>query len=202
MLNVDTAQQLVRELGICLRDLQQVAQLGPGQLLVVGASTSELAGQRIGTASSADLGKVVVDTLLAFAQEVGCELAFQCCEHLNRALVVPRALALQRGWREVYAVPVPGAGGAVAANAYFALQDPCLVERVQGDAGIDIGDTLVGMHLRPVAVPVRGSRKEVGAAHVVMARSRPPRIGGERAVYDRAEAKRRLDSGSGATEDC
>lgn len=193
MLNEEVDHGGVREeLATCLSDLQQIAQLRPGHLLVVGASTSEIAGKRIGTATSVDIGKVVVDTVLAFAGEVGCDVAFQCCEHLNRSLVVSRHLAEAHGWQEVAAVPVPGAGGAVAAHAYFEIPDACLVESVRGDAGIDIGDTLVGMHLKRVAVPVRGSRKEVGRAHVVMARTRPPRVGGERAVYDVAEARRRL----------
>lgn len=204
MLNEEVDHGSVRaELATCLSDLQEVAQLRPGQVLVVGASTSEIAGKRIGTATSVELGKAVVDTVLAFAREVGCDVAFQCCEHLNRSLVVSRGLAESRGWQEVAAVPVPGAGGAVAAHAYFAIADACLVESVRGDAGIDIGDTLVGMHLKKVAVPVRGSRKEVGRAHVVMAKTRPPRIGGERAVYDAAEARRRLglDSGRPAGDD-
>lgn len=180
------------DLRACLADLQEAAQLGPGQLLVIGASTSEIAGQRIGTATSIDIGRAVVDTVLEFVQDIGCDIAFQCCEHLNRSLVVTRASAHRHSWREVSAIPVPGAGGAVAANAWFALPDACLVESVVADAGIDVGDTFIGMHLRPVAVPVRARQREIGQAHVTLARTRPPRVGGERAVYDPQEAKRRL----------
>jgi uncharacterized protein (TIGR01440 family) len=184
--------QIRSELRECLDDLRAAAELGPGRLLVVGASTSEVCGHRIGTHTSAEVGQALVETLFDFAAAAGCHLAFQCCEHLNRALVVRRSLAEARGWTEVAAVPVPGAGGSVAAHAYFAWPDACLVERVEADAGLDIGDTLIGMHLKRVAVPVRGRRNRIGEAHVVMARTRPPLVGGSRAVYDVEEARRRL----------
>jgi uncharacterized protein (TIGR01440 family) len=184
----------------CLRDLQDVAQLTSEHVLVVGASTSEIVGKRIGTATSLAVGQAVVRTVLSFADEVGCHVAFQCCEHLNRALVVSRALAKARGWTEVTVVPVPGAGGSVAAHAYFALPDPCVVDQIEADAGIDIGDTLIGMHLKRVAVPVRGRRTEIGRAHVTMAKTRPLLFGGARAVYDVEEAKRRLQTASASSE--
>lgn len=186
------AEDVRAQLEECLADLQAVAELGPGDVLVVGASTSEVAGERIGTAGSVELGRTIAMTVLDFTARCGCDAAFQCCEHLNRALVVPRRVARERGLREVSAVPVPGAGGAVAAWAYALLEDACLVEGMKAEAGIDIGDTLIGMHLRSVAVPVRGRRTEVGRAHVVMARTRPPLIGGVRAVYDKEELRRRL----------
>ncbi|GMA57539.1 uncharacterized protein (TIGR01440 family) [Alicyclobacillus sacchari] len=184
-------EQVRRDLPIALADLYQAAHIGRDTLLVVGASTSEVVGQRIGTATSMAVGHAIVDAVLAFAADAGCQVAFQCCEHLNRALVVSQAYAKRRGWREVSALPVPGAGGAVAAAAFWAIADACLVDAVEADAGIDIGDTLIGMHLRPVAVPVRSQVREIGKAHVTMARSRPPLIGGTRAVYDRDEARRR-----------
>ncbi|WP_420535295.1 TIGR01440 family protein [Alicyclobacillus herbarius] len=180
------------ELAACLEDLFAAADLGPGKLLVVGASTSEVAGQRIGTATSLDVGRVLVETVMAKTAAVGCAVAFQCCEHLNRALVVTREMAMQRGYREVMAIPVPGAGGAAAAVAFAEMADACLVEAVAADAGIDIGDTFIGMHLKPVVVPVRPRRPLVGRAHVTMARTRPPLIGGARAVYDPTEARERL----------
>lgn len=183
---------LRRDLRICLDDLHAVASLGQGKLLVVGGSTSEIVGERIGTATSLDVGHAVVDTVLTFVQSIGCEVAFQCCEHLNRSLVVSAESATRRGWTVVSAVPVPGAGGAVAAAAYFRLPDGCLVESVSGDAGIDIGDTLIGMHLRRVVVPVRGRLKSIDQAHVTMATTRPPLIGGARAVYGVDEARRRV----------
>lgn len=168
----------------CLSDLQAAAGLQSGDLLVVGASSSEVIGRRIGTATSLAVGRQIVSAVLAFAREVGCDVAFQCCEHLNRALVVDRSVAQRRGYRQVSAIPVPGAGGAVAAVAYTQFRAPCLVETVVAEAGIDIGDTFIGMHLRRVAVPVRGRHTQLGQAHVTMARTRPPLIGGARAVYD------------------
>jgi uncharacterized protein (TIGR01440 family) len=180
------------EITECLEDLQAVARLGAGKVLVVGASTSEIVGKKIGTSTSLEVGETVVQAVLDFAEDVGCDVAFQCCEHLNRALVVSREVAQRQGLKRVTAIPVPGAGGAVPAHAWFALVDPCLVESIEADAGIDIGDTLIGMHLRKVAVPVRGRRRQVGQAHVTMATTRPPLIGGARAVYDVEEARRRL----------
>lgn len=196
--NADTAlsnaakEDIVSALRECLEDLAQVAGLGRGSLLVVGASTSEVLGRRIGTATSVDLGQVLVDEILAFSRAVDCDVAFQCCEHLNRSLVVSRSVATSRGYEQVFAIPVPGAGGATASAAYFAIADACLVSQVAADAGIDIGDTLIGMHLRRVAVPVRPRRNQIGNAHVTMARSRPPLVGGERAVYDEETARARL----------
>ncbi|SIS72689.1 TIGR01440 family protein [Alicyclobacillus vulcanalis] len=181
-----------RDLPGALTHLAREAGLGPGRLLVVGASTSEVAGERIGTATSVAIGQAIADVVLAFARETGCDVAFQCCEHLNRALVVERRVWAGRQLEEVTAIPVPGAGGAAAAAAYWAMETPCLVRGVSADAGLDIGDTLIGMHLRPVAVPVRGPVREIGRAHLVMARSRPPLVGGARAVYDPAEARRRM----------
>jgi uncharacterized protein (TIGR01440 family) len=178
----------------CLQDLAAAADLGTGKLLVVGASSSEVVGRRIGTATSVAVGRTLAETVLDFVGTVGCDVAFQCCEHLNRSLVVSRQAAERYGLREVTAIPVPGAGGAVAAVAYALMADACLVESVQADAGIDIGDTLIGMHLRPVVVPVRPRSHLVGQAHVTMARTRPPLIGGARAVYDADEAKRRLET--------
>ena len=172
------------ELQSALEDLQAVSNLGQNDLLVIGASSSEVVGKRIGTSTSLGIGYRIVQTVLLFAERYGFDVAFQCCEHLNRALVVERDLAQRRGYTVVSAVPVPGAGGAVAAEAYGAFQNPCLVERIEAEAGIDLGDTLIGMHLRRVAVPVRPRVSSVGKAHVTMARTRPPLIGGIRAVYD------------------
>ncbi len=180
--------QIEDELHSCLEDLQQVANLGQYDLLVVGASTSEIIGKRIGTSTSLQVGRQIVQTVLSFAKQYGFDAAFQCCEHLNRALVVERELAQKRGYTIVSAVPIPGAGGAAAAEAYGTFKNPCLVERVDAEAGIDIGDTFIGMHLRRVAVPVRPKCTQVGLAHVTMAKTRPPLIGGSRAVYDIKES--------------
>ncbi|MDA8344350.1 MAG: TIGR01440 family protein [Thermaerobacter sp.] len=165
-------------------ELVQTARLRPGDVVVVGGSSSEVQGQRIGSASALAVGEELYLGLHQAASATGVELAVQCCEHLNRAIVVRRAVCRERRLQEVTAVPVPGAGGALAAAYYQALSDEaCLVASIAAEAGIDIGDTLIGMHLRPVAVPVRLSITRIGAAHVVAARTRPPLIGGPRAHY-------------------
>ena len=163
--------------------LVRAAQLRPGALLVVGCSTSEVVGGAIGRESSPEAGACIAAALREACAAHGLACAVQCCEHLNRALVLPREQALLRGLEVVCAVPYPKAGGACASAMYRQLPDPVLVSAVQADAGIDIGDTLIGMHLRPVAVPVRAPQATIGAARVVMAYSRPRLIGGERARY-------------------
>lgn len=185
----------------CLDDLQTAAGLTKSSVLVIGASSSEIVGERIGTHTSLEVGRAVVEEVLTFAGDTGCAIAFQCCEHLNRALVVSAPLASERRWQRVSALPVPGAGGAVAASAYSLLVEACLVEAIAADAGIDVGDTLIGMHLKRVAVPVRCRKPQVGAAHVTMAKTRPPLIGGERAVYEWSTYQRRLGIGSEQEQD-
>ena len=159
------------------------AALSPGSLMVLGCSTSEVAGGVIGKNPSPELGAELAAAFREACAEHGVHGAVQCCEHLNRALVIQRDQAAARGLEIVFAVPYPKAGGSCAAAMYRQLSDPVLVSAIQADAGIDVGDTLIGMHLRPVAVPVRGSIAEIGAARLVMAYSRPRLIGGERAKY-------------------
>lgn len=154
------------------------------RLLAVGCSSSEIAGGVIGHASAYELGEQVAKEILAVAAEMGFECAFQCCEHLNRALVMERETAEKYGCEIVCVVPQPKAGGSLATAAYRALRDPVVVEKVSADAGIDIGRTLIGMHLRPVAVPVRLKTDRIGEAIVIAARTRPKLIGGERARYE------------------
>lgn len=184
--------RLVSEMDKWKSDLQQLlkefnneAAMKENQLLVIGCSTSEVAGRHIGTGGTSEAAKIIYEELASFRQETGVSLAFQCCEHLNRALVMEREDAENRHYEIVSAVPVPTAGGAMAAWAYSRFRDPAVVEHIRADAGIDIGDTFIGMHLRHVAVPVRTSIKEIGSAHVTMAKTRPKLIGGERAVYIR-----------------
>jgi len=170
--------------GEALRELLDTARVERGRLVVVGGSTSEVQGERIGTRPALEVGEALLAGLAPAAAAAGAVLALQCCEHLNRALVVPREAMLRFGLQEVTARPVPGAGGALAAAYWNLLGDEaCLVASLSADAGLDIGDTLIGMHLRPVAVPVRLAVKSVGQAHVVGARTRPPLIGGRRAQY-------------------
>ncbi|ANE48855.1 hypothetical protein SY83_10660 [Paenibacillus swuensis] len=165
-------------------ELAEAGNIRPGQIIVLGTSTSEVLGQRIGTSGTTDAAREIFAGMARAREAIGFTPAIQCCEHLNRALVVERAL-LDRfpELDEVAAVPVPKAGGSMAAYAYRQLRDACLVESIAAHAGIDIGDTLIGMHLRRVAVPVRPGIRSIGHAHVTMAVTRPKLIGGARAVY-------------------
>jgi uncharacterized protein (TIGR01440 family) len=163
--------------------LLAVAGLNRGQVLVVGCSTSEVAGERIGTAGSEQVACAVLEPLWEITQANGLYLACQCCEHLNRALVVQEEAAERYGWERVSVVPVPKAGGAFAARAMHHMPGSVVVEEIQAHAGLDIGSTLIGMHLRRVAVPIRLSLNMIGQARLTAARTRPKLIGGERAVY-------------------
>ncbi|WP_090737949.1 TIGR01440 family protein [Paenibacillus sp. Mc5Re-14] len=166
-----------------VREIAEAASLKAGRLLVIGASTSEVAGSRIGTAGALDVAQQVLSGVESVRREYGFGVAFQCCEHLNRALVVERSLLERLGLMEVAAVPVRTAGGSMATVAYRSMDDACLAANVQAHAGIDIGETLIGMHLRPIAVPFRPSLRWIGEARVTAAFTRPPLIGGQRAVY-------------------
>ncbi len=166
-----------------IEELLEVAALKPGALVVIGGSTSEVAGQRIGTSGNKEVAAAVLRPIMAAVKEGDLRLAVQGCEHINRALVVERDTAEKYGFEEVSVYPVQKAGGALAATAMDLFADPIVVEEVRAHAGLDIGDTFIGMHLRRVAVPVRLSVKEIGSAHLTAARTRPKLIGGERAVY-------------------
>ena len=166
------------------REILEIAKLTEGDLFVVGCSTSEVGGAGIGTFSSPELAEVIFGGIYQATQEAGVYLVAQCCEHLNRALILEKAAADQYGYEIVNVVPQPKAGGSFATAAYKAFEQPVAVEHVRAHAGMDIGDTLVGMHLRDVAVPVRIRTKQIGDAHVVCARTRPKFIGGGRAHYD------------------
>ncbi|WP_347862850.1 TIGR01440 family protein [Salimicrobium sp. PL1-032A] len=155
-----------------------------GGTFVVGCSTSEVIGERIGTSGSDEVAEDLFAELRTFGEKTGMSLAFQCCEHLNRAVVVERETAERHHGRIVAAVPVREAGGSMAAYAYRHMNDPVLIETIEADAGIDIGDTLIGMHLKRVAVPLRIEQKSIGNARITAARTRPPLIGGPRAVYE------------------
>ena len=163
-------------------ELCEKAGLRRGQILVVGCSSSEIVGGRIGKNSSVEAARAVFDGISAALSERGIYLAAQCCEHLNRAIVVEREAV--PGYDIVNAVPQPKAGGSFASAAYGSFSDPVLVEEIRADAGLDIGDTLIGMHLKKVAVPVRLGHDKIGEAHITAARTRPKYIGGVRAVYD------------------
>lgn len=175
--------QVKQEAYLATKGLLEAAKLRPGQIVVLGCSTSEIQGKRIGSTGSTDVAAAVLDGVQEGLQGTGVYLAVQCCEHLNRCLVVEREVQEKYGLTEVTVLPVPHAGGATAATALRRFDDPVVVETIQAHAGIDIGDTLIGMHLRPVAVPVRIAQKTVGSAHLTVARTRPKLVGGARAVY-------------------
>ena len=164
--------------------LIEAAKLCEGSVVVLGCSTSEVGGDRIGTHSSMDIAAAIYDGFFDMLSERGIYLAAQCCEHLNRALVIERELAEKRGLDIVNAVPQPKAGGSSATTAYSRMKDPVLVEKIRADAGVDIGGTLIGMHLKETAVPLRLPQKKIGDAFVASARTRAKFIGGARAVYD------------------
>jgi uncharacterized protein (TIGR01440 family) len=172
------------DLRSALDELYSAAKVEEGGILVVGCSTSEVLGKKIGTAGSGDVASAIYDTVAAFCEAHGLYLAAQCCEHLNRSLVVEKKLMKARSLTRVNAVPQVHAGGSFATAAWAGMTEPVLVDRVVADFGIDIGNTLIGMHIRPVVVPVRVSVRTVGEAPLVLARSRCPYVGGVRAVYD------------------
>lgn len=161
------------------------ANLQSNDLLIIGCSTSEVIGKQIGTASSSEVASALVAEILIFCRSRELQPVFQSCEHLNRALVLEGVAARAYDLDEVTVIPHPGAGGAMAAQAMEQLEDPVVVEHLaaRGKAGIDIGSTLIGMHLRPVVVPVRIPTTHIGRATVVCARTRPKLIGGKRAYY-------------------
>lgn len=160
------------------------AKLKKGNVLVLGFSTSEAAGGTIGQHSSIDVAKAVYDVLYKELSGKGVYLAAQCCEHLNRAIVIEAERAEKLNLETVNVVPQLHAGGASAVTAYCTFNNPVVVEHIKADAGIDIGGTLIGMHLKEVAVPVHTTQKTVGSASVLCARTRAKFIGGERAVYN------------------
>ena len=170
-------------------ELLEAAHLETGDLFVVGCSSSEITGGRIGKQSSMEAAQAVLEGVLPVLQAQGVALAAQCCEHLNRAIVVERDVARERGYEIVAAIPQPHAGGSWATCCWQAFTDPVLVEEVRAEAGMDIGGTLIGMHLRRVAVPVRLSLDHIGQAVLLCARTRPKFIGGARAVYGEGETR-------------
>ena len=164
-------------------ELINIAHLKTGDILVVGCSSSEIKGEHIGKGSDVDAAKAVFEGIMPLLKVRGIYLAAQCCEHLNRAIIIEKK-ALLPGTEIVNAVPQMHAGGSFAVTCFENFEEPVAVEHIKADAGLDIGDTLIGMHLKDVAVPVRLKLKEIGEAHLVAARTRPKYIGGERAVYD------------------
>ena len=165
-------------------ELLAAANLAPGSLFVVGCSSSEITGGRIGKASSLEAAQAVFQGIYPALEEAGIYLAAQCCEHLNRALILEAACARQYGYELVSVRPQPNAGGSFAATAWERFRQPVAVEHIRAHGGMDIGGTLIGMHLRDVAVPVRLRLDHIGQAILLCARTRPKFIGGSRACYE------------------
>lgn len=165
-----------------VKELIEVAKLKKGDILVVGCSTSEVVGSKIGTNSDPDTAENIFNSIYTVLKKKGIYLAVQCCEHLNRAIVTEKdALPIAE---PVNVIPQKKAGGSLATVAYSKFKNPIVVEEIKADAGMDIGDTFIGMHLKKVAVPVRLSVKQIGEAHLTCARVRPKFIGGIRAIYN------------------
>ena len=179
-----TLEQIEDQSRQAVLELLEVSGMTSGQILVVGCSSSEVVGGHIGKASSLETAQAIFRGIWPVVQEKGVFLAAQCCEHLNRALIVEAACADKYGYEPVCVVPQPKAGGSFATTAWRNFEKPVAVEHIRAHCGLDIGGTLIGMHLKKVAVPVRLEQKRVGQAIVLAARVRPKYIGGERAGYD------------------
>lgn len=179
----DLKKQIEDEARQAVTELLAQAQLCKGDVLVVGCSSSEVVGGHIGKDSSMEAAQAIYAGIAPVLAEQGIYLAAQCCEHLNRAIILEREAARAYGWEEVCVVPHPHAGGSWATTCWKQFRQPVAVEEIRAHAGLDIGGTLIGMHLKRVAVPVRLSLDKIGAAQILCARTRPKLIGGERAKY-------------------
>ncbi len=177
-------ESITKQARAAVEELLAVAQVRKGGLFVVGCSSSEIIGNVIGKGGSLDVAGAVFDGVYPLLRERGIYLAAQCCEHLNRALILEEEAAEKFGCAPVCVVPWEHGGGSFATTAYRRFEHPVAVEHIRADAGIDIGLTMIGMHLKDVAVPVRLSVKTIGEAPIVCARTRPKLIGGERARYE------------------
>ena len=175
-------KSIYEETKAAISELCEEAKLKEGDIVVIGCSTSEVVGSRIGTNSSYDVAGEIFNALHEYTQWKGIYLAIQCCEHLNRAIIIEKKAVPFAEYVNV--VPQPKAGGSLATQAYHNFIEPVVLEEIKADAGLDIGFTLIGMHLKKVAVPLRLVNKKIGEATVVAARTRPKFIGGIRAIYD------------------
>lgn len=167
-----------------IKELIETAKLQPNDILVIGCSSSEVGGNKIGTVSSMEIAQAIFKGIYPIIKEKQIFLAAQCCEHLNRAIIIEKKAMLDYHLEQVNVIPQPKAGGSFATTAYQKFDSPVAVEAIQAHAGIDIGGTLIGMHLKAVAVPIRLSIDKIGEANIICARTRPRCIGGIRASYD------------------
>lgn len=181
-------KELISQSRRAAEEICEAAKVKPGQIFVVGCSSSEILGERIGTATNLDAAQAVYEGISSVLKERNVFLAGQCCEHLNRALVLEEEALEKYGFEQVNAIPQPDhAGGAFATVCYRNMQHPVLTESIEAQAvaGIDIGGTMIGMHIHPTVVPLRISLRKIGEAAIICARRRPRYIGGFRAVYDK-----------------
>ncbi len=178
----DLRAELSAQAKAAMEELIEKSGVKAGAIVVIGCSTSEILGAKIGSDSQPEVAKTVFEALWETAKAAGLYLAAQCCEHLNRAIIIEREAV--PGADIVNVVPQPKAGGSFATQAYAHFTNPVAVEEIRADAGLDIGFTLIGMHLKKVAVPLRLTNNKIGEATVLAARTRPKFIGGARAVYD------------------
>lgn len=183
---VDTAlaQEIVKEAESAINGILSSTNLKKGDIFVVGCSSSEILGSKIGKGSSFEAARLVYNVIAPKLAEKGIYLAAQCCEHLNRAIVIESECAEKYGYEPVAVIPQPKAGGSFATITYENMKNAVVVETISAHAGIDIGGTLIGMHLRKVAVPLRVDVKKIGEANIICAYTRPKYIGGSRAIYE------------------
>ena len=177
-------EELTQQAKTAVLEIIEQAKIGKGSIFVVGCSSSTVKGENYGKASSMEIAQAIFDGIYPELKSRGIFLAAQCCEHLNRAIITEREAAEKLREPEVNVVPQPKAGGSFATITYNTLENPVAVEHIKADAGIDIGGVLIGMHLKEVAVPLVISIKNIGTAHITLARTRPKFIGGERAHYN------------------
>lgn len=177
-------EQIKSNLKTCIEELIDIAKPKRAEIFVFGCSTSEIAGSVIGKNPSGEIAEALISVIMPILNEHGLYLAAQCCEHLNRALIIEADAAEKYNLETVNVIPVPNAGGSFASKVFELMEKPVAVEHIKAGLGIDIGDTFIGMHLRDVAVPCRLSYKDLGCAHLTAARCRKKYIGGPRAQYE------------------
>ena len=180
---IEIIEKIKNDARIAISELIKQSGIKEGEILVIGCSSSEMTGGSIGKNSAPEAAEALLDAIYPIIKEKGIYLAAQCCEHLNRALIIERECAEKYNLEEVCVIPQPKAGGSFATAVYNRMTSPVAVEAIKAHAGLDIGSTLIGMHLKSVAVPLRLSINHIGSAYIVCARTRPKFIGGERAVY-------------------
>ncbi len=177
-------EKIKEQAKIAVTELLEAAKLETGDIFVIGCSSSEILGEHIGKGSSLEAAEAVFEAVYPILTDRGIYLAVQCCEHLNRAIIIESEAADRYGFEKVNVIPQIKAGGAFATTAYKNFKSPSATEKVRASAGMDIGGTLIGMHLKEVAVPVRVSVSKIGEANIICARTRPKFIGGVRAAYN------------------